>query len=218
MLLQHMFTSTRFSCQLGRLMGAGEWQKLARSSSLGWGRHFGACPPGAHSHLCQASACPDRRSPCQGQHRCLCASTLCTQSSFSTLMVAQTIKTLLLHVVQHHSHMLHLACLLFLCNVVKRSLLCCFSGVTSLFCLLWHLNFRSCAFNLEAIWHLQNDCAHGLQGCVHITGGGFTENLPRVMPKGLACQVQSSSWEWPPLFQWLQKVGELNLHVDSANM
>ena len=44
------------------------------------------------------------------------------------------------------------------------------------------------------------------QGCVHITGGGFTENLPRVMPDGLACEVQSSSWQWPPLFQWLQEV------------
>ena len=47
---------------------------------------------------------------------------------------------------------------------------------------------------------------HLLQGCVHITGGGFTENLPRVMPKGLACEVQSDSWEWPALFQWLQQV------------
>ena len=71
---------------------------------------------------------------------------------------------------------------------------------------------------LEALWYLQTDCAHGLQGCVHITGGGFTENLPRVMPKGLACQVQTSSWEWPPLFQWLQQVGENNFHDDSADM
>lgn len=51
-----------------------------------------------------------------------------------------------------------------------------------------------------------------LQGCVHITGGGFTENLPRVMPKGLACEVQSNSWEWPPLFQWLQQVPLLSCH------
>ncbi|KAL3132423.1 hypothetical protein ABBQ32_008981 [Trebouxia sp. C0010 RCD-2024] len=48
-----------------------------------------------------------------------------------------------------------------------------------------------------------------VKGCVHITGGGFTENLPRVMPEGLACEVQSNSWEWPPLFQWLQEAGNI---------
>ncbi|KAL0024445.1 hypothetical protein WJX77_004940 [Trebouxia sp. C0004] len=52
------------------------------------------------------------------------------------------------------------------------------------------------------------DAVH-VKGCVHITGGGFTENLPRVMPKGLACRVQTSSWEWPPLFQWLQQAGNI---------
>ncbi|DBA65604.1 TPA: Phosphoribosylformylglycinamidine cyclo-ligase, chloroplastic, variant 2 [Trebouxia sp. C0005] len=52
------------------------------------------------------------------------------------------------------------------------------------------------------------DAVH-VKGCVHITGGGFTENLPRVMPKGLACKVQTSSWEWPPLFQWLQQAGNI---------
>ena len=61
----------------------------------------------------------------------------------------------------------------------------------------------------EHICNAQRICivrAPCLQGVVHITGGGFTENLPRVMPKGLACKVETSSWEWPPLFQWLQKV------------
>ena len=56
-----------------------------------------------------------------------------------------------------------------------------------------------------------------LQGCVHITGGGFTENLPRVMPKGLACEVQSNSWEWPPLFQWLQQVPLLSCGMMPVN-
>lgn len=44
------------------------------------------------------------------------------------------------------------------------------------------------------------------QGLVHMTGGGFPENIPRVIPKGLQCRVQKDSWEVPPLFQWLQKV------------
>ena len=45
-----------------------------------------------------------------------------------------------------------------------------------------------------------------LQGLVHITGGGFTENIPRIMPKGLGCRIDRSSWEVPQLFQWIQEV------------
>ena len=45
-----------------------------------------------------------------------------------------------------------------------------------------------------------------LQGLVHITGGGFPENIPRVVPKGLATKVNRSAWEVPPLFKWLQEV------------
>lgn len=46
-----------------------------------------------------------------------------------------------------------------------------------------------------------------VNGFVHMTGGGFPENLPRVVPKGLACKVDTSSWEVPHIFQWLQKAG-----------
>ena len=50
-------------------------------------------------------------------------------------------------------------------------------------------------------------CDPPLQGLVHITGGGFPENIPRVVPKGLATKVNRSAWEVPPLFKWLQEVG-----------
>jgi phosphoribosylformylglycinamidine cyclo-ligase len=43
----------------------------------------------------------------------------------------------------------------------------------------------------------------------HITGGGLTENLPRILPKGLAAQVELSSWEPPPLFAHLQALGNI---------
>ena len=46
----------------------------------------------------------------------------------------------------------------------------------------------------------------GAQGLVHITGGGFPENIPRVVPKGLATKINRASWEVPELFQWVQKV------------
>ncbi len=39
----------------------------------------------------------------------------------------------------------------------------------------------------------------------HITGGGLTENIIRVVPDGLGLDIQASSWTLPPVFQWLQK-------------
>ena len=44
----------------------------------------------------------------------------------------------------------------------------------------------------------------------HITGGGITENLPRVLPDGIAAQVKLSALEFPPIFQWLQQQGKVS--------
>jgi phosphoribosylamine--glycine ligase/phosphoribosylformylglycinamidine cyclo-ligase len=46
-----------------------------------------------------------------------------------------------------------------------------------------------------------------LKGMAHITGGGFTENIPRVLPKGLGCFIDLDTWEHPPVFRWLMKQG-----------
>ena len=48
-----------------------------------------------------------------------------------------------------------------------------------------------------------------VKGMAHITGGGITENIPRVLPEGLTAEVQASSWTLPPLFQWLQAQGNI---------
>ncbi|KAL6769327.1 PURM1 [Auxenochlorella protothecoides x Auxenochlorella symbiontica] len=48
-----------------------------------------------------------------------------------------------------------------------------------------------------------------VKGLVHMTGGGFPENIPRVVPKGLATRVSRGSWEVPALFQWLQEAGKV---------
>ncbi len=45
--------------------------------------------------------------------------------------------------------------------------------------------------------------AGGVHGLAHITGGGLTENPPRVLPEGLACAIDLSSWTLPPVFRWL---------------
>ncbi len=45
--------------------------------------------------------------------------------------------------------------------------------------------------------------AGGVHGLAHITGGGLTENPPRVLPEGLACEIDLGAWELPAVFRWL---------------
>lgn len=47
-------------------------------------------------------------------------------------------------------------------------------------------------------------------GMAHITGGGITENLPRILPKGTAAQIELGSWPALPIFQHLQELGQVN--------
>jgi len=53
-----------------------------------------------------------------------------------------------------------------------------------------------------------------VKGIAHITGGGLTENIPRVLPEGVAAQLEKSRWPRPPVFDWLQKRG----HIEDAEM
>ena len=48
-----------------------------------------------------------------------------------------------------------------------------------------------------------------IKGMAHITGGGITENVPRVLPENTVAQIDAESWELPKLFQWLQKAGNV---------
>ena len=48
-----------------------------------------------------------------------------------------------------------------------------------------------------------------VKGCSHITGGGFYENIPRMLPKGVSAKVKKGSFEVPPIFGLLQKTGGL---------
>ena len=48
-----------------------------------------------------------------------------------------------------------------------------------------------------------------VKGMAHITGGGITGNLPRCLPESVAAQVDATSWTRPPLFDWLQQVGNV---------
>ena len=46
----------------------------------------------------------------------------------------------------------------------------------------------------------------------HITGGGFWENIPRVLPQGTKAVVKGDSWSWPVVFNWLQEQGNITTH------
>ncbi|CAI0713363.1 Phosphoribosylformylglycinamidine cyclo-ligase [Serratia quinivorans] len=46
----------------------------------------------------------------------------------------------------------------------------------------------------------------------HLTGGGFWENIPRVLPEGMQAVIDESSWQWPAVFTWLQQTGNVSRH------
>ena len=48
-----------------------------------------------------------------------------------------------------------------------------------------------------------------IKGMAHITGGGITDNLPRVLPHGTAAVVDAAAWDIPPIFRWLQRNGQV---------
>ena len=52
--------------------------------------------------------------------------------------------------------------------------------------------------------------AEVVSGMAHITGGGITENLPRILPKGMGALIDRASWTVPPLFEHLQHLGNVD--------
>ncbi len=52
--------------------------------------------------------------------------------------------------------------------------------------------------------------AGAVKGLSHITGGGLSENIPRVMPSGLAAHIDLGAFKMPPVFGWLQRAGNLD--------
>jgi phosphoribosylaminoimidazole (AIR) synthetase len=48
-----------------------------------------------------------------------------------------------------------------------------------------------------------------IKGLAHLTGGGFIENIPRILPEGMAVEIRKASWPIPPLFSLIQQKGEV---------
>lgn len=63
---------------------------------------------------------------------------------------------------------------------------------------------------VKSVLALLNDVdVHALS---HITGGGFWENIPRVLPNDAQAVIKGDSWEWPEIFNWLQEKGNITTH------
>lgn len=56
---------------------------------------------------------------------------------------------------------------------------------------------------------IENVDVHAL---AHLTGGGFWENIPRVLPDNAKAVINESSWEWQPVFKWLQEKGNIDTY------
>lgn len=51
----------------------------------------------------------------------------------------------------------------------------------------------------------------GIKAFAHITGGGLLDNIPRVLPRGLAAEISAKAWKMPLVFEWLRKAGDIPL-------
>lgn len=61
---------------------------------------------------------------------------------------------------------------------------------------------------VEAVRNVLRDWE--VHGMVHITGGGFYDNIVRVLPKGVTARIQFGTWRIPPVFEWLRTQGGLS--------
>ncbi len=63
---------------------------------------------------------------------------------------------------------------------------------------------------VKPILNLMKVCQ--IHALAHITGGGFWENIPRVLPNGTKAVCKEDSWTWPEVFKWLQENGNIDTH------
>lgn len=60
---------------------------------------------------------------------------------------------------------------------------------------------------VETIRHLMRDME--IKGMAHITGGGFYDNIPRILPERIEAKIKFGSWDIPKIFTWLKEAGNL---------
>ncbi|KAB5558377.1 phosphoribosylglycinamide synthetase [Coniochaeta sp. 2T2.1] len=57
---------------------------------------------------------------------------------------------------------------------------------------------------------LRSSAGRAVKGLAHITGGGLSENVPRMLPKHLAAEIDVKAWEAPAVFRWMRKAGNVD--------
>ena len=62
----------------------------------------------------------------------------------------------------------------------------------------------------RSYYHVLRAAFSDVKGIAHITGGGLPENVPRVLPEGLAARFDTATWPLPPIFPLLQKMGDID--------
>ena len=62
---------------------------------------------------------------------------------------------------------------------------------------------------LRTVQSLLDTAREAVKGLAHITGGGLTDNLPRVLPSGTSVKIEPGTWDVPPIFRFLQAVGDV---------
>ncbi len=63
---------------------------------------------------------------------------------------------------------------------------------------------------LSLLYPLLGQEQYGIKGLAHLTGGGFIENIPRILPDGLGAVVRTAAWPIPPLFELIQRRGQVS--------
>jgi phosphoribosylformylglycinamidine cyclo-ligase len=65
------------------------------------------------------------------------------------------------------------------------------------------------ALYVKPVLELLGKHRDAIHGMAHVTGGGLTENIIRVVPDGLGLEIRAGAWPQPPVFAWLQKHGQV---------
>ena len=65
------------------------------------------------------------------------------------------------------------------------------------------------AYPSPSAWAQRTGRSIPIRGFAHITGGGFVDNLPRILPNTCEARIRLGSWEIPPLFSLLQQKGRI---------
>ena len=80
--------------------------------------------------------------------------------------------------------------------------------IESMHCTLGEALLRPTRIYVNAVQAITK--AADVKGIAHITGGGFIENVPRIMPDGLCARIDLTAWPMPPLFTLMQQTGGLD--------